>query len=163
MKKSWPFDVPVFFCFSSPSPSFLRLSLFLFIMLPAPTCLCSASMPPQLFVMTKRDSTAADWPSPRALRMNPPDVDMPMAEPNSYTSPSVSTPSPLPPSQPASSHIHPPFQHHQSLQLPLNLRLGGYCQQAGHTTVFQVVTQHNHRYVDRGGNRFIRVSKNQNP
>ena len=75
--------------------------------------------------MTKRDSDTADLPSPRVLRMESYDVEMPMVEANSYTSSTQPAPVPLSTSQAASSQELPVNLRdlHRSLQLPHALQL----------------------------------------
>ena len=99
--------------------------------------------------MTKRDSDTANLPSPRQLRMESFDVEMPVVAANSYTTATPPAHDPLYSSQAASSHAPPvhPHDHTRPLQLPHALQPGEYRQRIGHTMVFKIVQESNSRYV----------------
>ena len=99
--------------------------------------------------MTKRDSNSADLRSPRHLRMESFDVEMPMVVANSYTTTTPPTHNPVSHSHAASSHAAPANLHDNSrpLQLPHTIQPGEYRQRLGHTTVFKIVQEAHSRYV----------------
>ena len=99
--------------------------------------------------MTKKDSNFAELPSPRQLRMESFDVEMPMVVANSYTTTNPPTHSPTSHPHAASSHaalanLH---DHSRPLQLPHTLQPGEYRQRIGHTTVFKIVQEAHSSYV----------------
>ena len=93
--------------------------------------------------MTKRDSNTANLLSPRDLRMESYEVDMPTVAPNSYVTENPSTPGPDSHPQASSSHIHPMNQMDpsHSRQLPHVVQPGEYRQRVGHSTVFKVIQE----------------------
>ena len=101
------------------------------------------------FTMTKRDSEIAELPSPRVLRMESQDVEMPMATVNSYTSSTQTSPVPLPNTNSSSSHEFPGSlqDSHRSRQLPTTLQPGEYRQRIGHTTIFKIFEQADQKYL----------------
>ena len=99
--------------------------------------------------MTKRDSNIAELLSPRQLRMEPYDVEMPMVVSNSYTTTNLATHNPTCHPHAASSHAAPAniHDHFRPLQLPHALQPGEYRQRIGHTTVFKIVQEAHARYI----------------
>ena len=93
--------------------------------------------------MTKRDSNSADLPSPRQLRMESFDVEMPVAVANGYTTTHPSTHGPT--SHPHAFSSHTGQANHSDssrpFQLPRPLQPGEYRHRIGHTTVFKVVQE----------------------
>ena len=99
--------------------------------------------------MTKRDSNFAELPSPRQLRMESFDAEMPTVVANSYTITNPSTHHPMSHPHVASSQAAPANIHDQyrTLQLPHALQPGEYRQRIGHTTVFKIVQEAHSSYV----------------
>ena len=83
------------------------------------------------FSVTKRDSQLAELLSPRVLRMESHDVDIPMDPITNYTS--LSPVLPLLSSSAASSTTGTPL-----FQLPTTLHPGEYRQKNAHTTIFTI-------------------------
>ena len=81
--------------------------------------------------MTKRDSQLAELLSPRVLRMESHDVDIPMDPITNYTSPPPDLP--LPSSSTASSTTGTPL-----FQLPTTLQPGEYRQKNAHATIYKI-------------------------